>query len=81
MVNTQDAKSKIMNYCKFYIVLNAPKPVSVSELYDVISDKRLGVSNSLGSKRQLSNLLSKRLEGNRSFKKTHYRRRVMWSCE
>lgn len=81
MGNNQDAKTKIMNYCKFYIVLNSPRPVSVSELHSVLCDKRLGVTNTLGSKRQLSNLLSKRLEGNRSFKKTHYRRRVMWSCE
>ena len=82
MVNNQDAKSKIMNYCKFYVVLKSPKPITVSELYSVISDKRLGVSNTLSSKRQLGNLLNKRWEGNRNFKKSYTKRNeVMWRCE
>lgn len=82
MVNNNDAKSKIMNYCKLYVVLKSPKPITVSELYSVISDKRLGVSNTLSSKRQLSNLLNKRWKGKSNFKKSYTKRNeVMWRCE
>lgn len=82
MGNNQDTKSKIMNYCKLYVVMNSPKPISVSEMYSVISDKRLGVSNSLTSKRQLSTLLNSRWEGNRLFKKSYTKRQEpMWRCE
>ena len=82
MGNNQKKKKKMMNYCKLYVVLNSPNPISVTELYSVISDKRLGVSNSLSSKRQLGNLLNQRWEGNRNFKKSYNKRNeVMWRCE
>ena len=61
---------------------DAPKPITVSELFYVISDKRLGVNNTLSSKRQLGNLLNKRWEGSRNFKKSYTKRNeVMWRCE
>ena len=82
MGNNQDAKTKMVNYSKFYVVLNSPRPVSVSEIYEVLTDKRLGVSNSLSSRRQLGNLLNQRWEGNRHFKKSYNNRNeVMWRCE
>lgn len=82
MVNNQDVKSKIINYCKLYVVLNSPKEVSVSELYSVISDKRLGVSGYVNNRRQLSRLLTKTWEGNRHFRKSYgYRKEVCWRCD
>ena len=82
MGNNQDAKTKMMNYCKFYVVLNSPSPISVTELYSVLSDKRLGITNSLHNKKQLSMLLARRWDGNRNFKKSYNRRNeVMWRCE
>lgn len=80
MANTQDVKSKIINYCKFYVVLNAPNPVSVTELYDVLVDKRLGVSNYLNGKRQLSKMLTEKWYGSPQFKRVVKRNQVLWMC-
>ena len=82
MAKNIEGKKKIMNYCRLYVLMKAPTPVSVGELYDLMSDRRLGVSNVLSSRKQLSSLLTKKWDGNSYFKKSYGRGgAIYWRCE
>lgn len=81
MVKYEEQKKRIMDYCRLYVVMKSPKPVSVSEMYNLILDKRLGVSNVLNSRKQLSSMLTTKWQTNNDFKKSYGKGgAVYWEC-
>lgn len=81
MAKNIEGKKKILNYCRLYVLMKSPNPVSVTELYELMGDRRLGVSNVLTSKKQLSSLLTKKWDSNGYFKKSYGRGgAIYWRC-